>query len=175
MTGKTLAAILLCSIVSISTVAQLVAGDGVDAMPAPSLTSPVPSNQKGRDLSKLDACKIVTPADVAAATNRKVIKSVGGQVHCSYVVDAPQSGADTYDLYLNEAAVTEALLAVTPGKERGTPVPGLWSEAYVGPAIGSPKQLSLVALRKGDMAIEVQGPNKDALIAIAKIVVLRLK
>ena len=161
MTGRTLAAILLCSNVLISTVAQLVAV--------------APSNQKGRDLSKLDACKIVTPAEVAAATNRKVIKSVGGQVHCSYVVDAPQSGADTYDLYLNEAAVTEALLAVTPGKERGTPVPGLWSEAYVGPAIGSPKQLSLVALRKGDMAIEVQGPNKDALIAIAKIAVSHLK
>lgn len=150
--AKTLGTILILSIVSISIVAQ-----------------------KGRDLSKLDACKIVTPADVSTATNRKVIRSVGGQVHCSFVVDAPQSGADTYDLYLNEAAVTEALLAVKSGQERGTPVPGLWSEAYVGPAVGSPKQLSLVALRKGDMAIEIQGPNKEALIAIAKIAISRLK
>lgn len=133
------------------------------------------SAQKGRDLSKLNACTIVTPADVATATNRKVITSVGGQVHCSYVVNAPQSGADTYDFYLNEAGVVEALLAIKTPKEKGTPVAGLWNEAYVGPATGSPGQLSLVALRKGDMAIEVQGPDKDAIIAIAKVATARLK
>jgi hypothetical protein len=130
---------------------------------------------KERDLTKLDACKILTPADVAAATKRKVIKSVGGQVHCSYVVEAPQSGADTYDFYLHEAAIIQALLEMKSAASKGTPVPGLWSEAYVGPTVGSPKQLSLVALRKGDMAIEIQGPNKDVLIALGKLAVSRLK
>jgi len=131
--------------------------------------------QKERDLSKLDACKILLPDDVVAATKRKVIKSVGGQVHCSYVVEAPQSGADTYDIYLNEASVTEMLLGLKKGSEKGTPVPGLWSEAYVGPAVGSPNLLSLVALHKGDMAIEIHGANKDALIAMARVAVARLK
>ena len=131
--------------------------------------------QKGRDLSKLDACKILTPADVSAATKRKVITSVGGQVHCSYVVEAPQSGADTYDFYLTEAAIREALLDLKNGPEKGTPVPGLWNEAYVAPSVGTPKQLSLVALRRGDMAIEIQGPNKDVLVALAQLAVSRLK
>ena len=129
--------------------------------------------EKARDLSKLDACKILTPADVAAVTKRKVVTSVGGQVHCSYVVEAPQSGADTYDFYLQEAAMTQALLEVKADK--GTPVAGLWSEAYVGPAVGSPKQLQLIAVRKGDMAIAIQGPNKDMLIALGKLAVSRLK
>src|SRR5262245_17453804 len=131
--------------------------------------------EKARDLTKLDACKILTPADVAAVTKRKVITSVGGQVHCSYVVEAPQSGADTYDFYLQEAAVTQALLEVKSSADKGTPVAGLWNEAYVGPAVGSPKQLQLVALRKGDMAIAIQGPNKDVLIALGKLAVSRLK
>lgn len=141
-----------------------------------SLSSLVPTGLSAqlRDLSMLDACKILTAADVAAATKRKVIRSVGGAVHCSYVVEAPQSGAETYDFYLNEASIVEALLGVKTATEKGTPVPGLWSEAYVGPAIGS-NQMSLVALHRGVMAIEIQGPNKDALITLAKVAVSRLK
>jgi hypothetical protein len=131
--------------------------------------------QKGRDLTKLDACKVLTPADVAAATKRRVIKSVGGQVHCSYVVEAPQSGAETYDFYLNEAALIEAMFSVKTPAEKGAPVPGLWNEAYVGAAVGSPGLLSLVALRKGDMAIEIKGPNKAVLVALAQTAVTRLK
>ena len=127
-----------------------------------------------RDLSKLDACKTLTTADVSAATKHKVIKSVGGSVHCSYVVEAPQSGADTYDFYLNEAAVVEALLGIKTAPEKGTPVPGIWSEAYVGPSVGS-KQMSLVALQRGVTAIEIQGPNKEVLIALARVAVSRLK
>lgn len=127
-----------------------------------------------RDLSKLDACKTLMPADVSAATKHKVIKSVGGGLHCGYVVEAPQSGADTYDFYLNEAAVVEALLGIKTASEKGTPVPGIWSEAYVGSTVGS-KQMSLVALQRGVMAVEIQGPNKEVLITLARIAVSRLK
>ncbi len=146
----------------------------VVALLAPVISSGLGA-QKARDLSKLDACKILSPADVTAATKRKVIKSVGGQLHCSYIVEAPQSGADTYDFYLNEASVTEMLLGLKKGSEKSTPVPGLWSEAYVGPAVGSPNVLSLIALRKNDVAIEIQGPNKEALIALGQIAVAQLK
>ena len=44
----------------------------------------------------------------------------------------------------------------------------------MGPAVGS-KQLSLVAFHRGDMAIEIQGPNKDVIIALATVAVSRLK
>jgi hypothetical protein len=35
--------------------------------------------------------------------------------------------------------------------------------------------MSLVALKKGDMAIEIQGPSKDVLVALAKLAVSRLQ
>ena len=89
--------------------------------------------------------------------------------------ESTHSGADTYDFYLNEASIAEALLGVKSAAEKGTPVPGLWTEAYVGPAVGSPGQLSLVALRRGDMAIDIHGPSRDVLIALAHVVVSRLK
>ena len=140
-----------------------------------SMISPGLAAQKPRDLSKLDACKVLTAADVAAATKRKVLKSIGGEVHCGYVMDAPQSVADGYDFYLQEASLADALLRAQSAADRGTPVPGLWSEAYVGAATGTKGLLSLVALNRGDMAIEIHGTSRDALIALAKIAVSRLK
>jgi hypothetical protein len=133
------------------------------------------AQKKGRDLSKYDACKILAPADVSAATKQKIVSSVGDGPHCSYVVEALNSGSDTYDFYLNEAPIIEALFEVKSTGATSTPVPGLWTEAYVGPSVGSAKQLSLIALHKGDIAIEVQGPSQDVLIALARVATARLK
>jgi hypothetical protein len=131
--------------------------------------------QKGRDLAKLDACKILPAADVAATLKRKIIKSAGGQAHCTYVPADPKSVADAYDFYLVDAAIVEAMFQVKTGAERGTPVPGLWSEAYIGPAPGTPDLISLVALKKGDMAIEIKGMSREGLIALARLAVSRLQ
>jgi len=128
-----------------------------------------------RDLNNLDACKILAPADVANATKRKVASSVGGGMACTYVVEAPNSGADTYHFYLTKAATIEALLKTMSASEKGTPVSGIWTEAYVGPSAGSADVLSLIALNRGDLAIEIKGPNKDILIALAKLATSRLK
>lgn len=133
------------------------------------------AGQKARDLSKLDACKILPTADVASTLKRKIMKTVGGEKHCMYVPADPQSVADAYDFYLEEAAIMEALLQMKKGADKGTPVPGLWTEAYVGPATGTPTLLSLVALKKGDMAIEIHGMSKDGLIALARLAVSRLQ
>jgi hypothetical protein len=133
------------------------------------------SAQTGRDLSKLDACKILTPADVAAATKGKVMSSVGGGVgglHCMHVVDA-QSASGSYQLFLQPPAAAEALWKLESAAERGTLVSGLWSEAYVGAGVAN--QFVLTALHRGDMAIEVHGPSKDVVIALAKLAVSRLK
>ena len=130
--------------------------------------------QKGRDLSRLNACTILPAADVAAALKRKIAKSAGGGAHCTYVPADPQSPGDAYDFYLTEVSIVEVMLQVKKSPEKGTPVPGLWSEAYVGPAIGTPNLWSLVALKKGDMAIEIKGMSKDGLIALARLAVSRL-
>ena len=71
-------------------------------------------------------------------------------------------------------AAAEALWKLQSPKERGTPVPGLWSEAYVGPGSGG-GQFVLIALHKGDMAIEIHGPSKNAVIELGKLAVSRLK
>ena len=77
---------------------------------------------------------------------------------------------------MEEANITVELWKAFPAK-KGSPVPGLWDEAYVGPLEGggSPPQLQLTALHRGDMSIEIQGPRKDVLIALAKIAIGRLK
>ena len=136
------------------------------------------SAQKPRDLTKLDPCKVLTSADVAAATKGKVSTSVGGgagATACMWVVDAP-TGAGTYQLFLQKPDVIEALWQVEKGAEKGTPVSGLWNEAYMTPPGGmNGDQYHLIALNKGDMAIEVHGVNKDAVVSLGKTAASRLK
>jgi hypothetical protein len=130
--------------------------------------------QKGRDLSRLNACTILPAADVASTLKRKIVKSAGGAAHCTYVPADPQAPSDAYDFYLTDASIVEVMLQVKKGPEKGTTVPGPWSEAYAGPAIGTPNLWSLVALKKGDMAIEIKGMSKDGVIALARLAVSRL-
>src|SRR5678816_2469504 len=90
------------------------------------------SAQKPRDLTKLDPCKVLASADIAAATKGKVSSMVGGGVGaaaCLWVVDAP-TGAGTYQLFLQKPDIIEMVLQAKSPAERGTPVAGLWSEAY---------------------------------------------
>jgi hypothetical protein len=135
------------------------------------------SAQKPRDLTKLDPCKVLTPADVAAATKGKVSSTVGGgagATACLWVVDAP-TGAGTYQLFLEKPDVTEALWQVQKGDEKGTAVTGVWGEAYMQPPGTHGNEFILTALNKGDMAIEVHGVNKDAVVSLGKTAVSRLK
>ena len=133
--------------------------------------------QKPRDISKLDPCKVLTAADVASATKGKVSTTTGGGVGaaaCLWVVDAP-TGAGTYQLFLQKAELIETLLKVKTPAEKGTPVPGLWTEAYMVPPGTHGDQYILTALNKGDMAVEVHGVNKDAVTSLGKVAVTRLK
>lgn len=135
------------------------------------------SAQKPRDLSKLDPCKVLTSADVAAATKGKVSSTVGagvGTPACLWVVDAP-TGAGTYQLFLEKPDLTELVFKAKSPTEKGTPVAGLWSEAYMTPPGASGDQYILTVLNKGDMAIEVHGINKDAVVSLAKTATARLK
>ena len=134
--------------------------------------------QKPRDLTKLDPCKILTSADVAAATKGKVASSVGGgagATACMWVVDA-KSGSGSYQLFLHKPDVVEALWKVESAAEKGTPVAGLWNEAYLSPPGGRHANVFiLTALNRGDMAIEVHGVDKDAVISLGKTAVSRIK
>ena len=133
--------------------------------------------QKPRDISRLDPCKVLMPADLAATTKGKVSSTVGGGVGsaaCLWVVDAP-TGAGTYQLFLQKADLIETLFKVKTPAEKGTPVAGLWTEAYMQPPGTHGDQYILTVLNKGDMAIEVHGVNKDAVTALGRLAVSRLK
>jgi hypothetical protein len=135
------------------------------------------SAQKPRDLTKLDPCKVLASADIAAATKGKVSSMVGGgtgAAACMWVVDAP-TGAGTYQLFLEKADMIEALWKASAPAERGASVPGLWSEAHITPPGANGDQYILTALNKGDMAIEVHGVNKDAVVSLGKSAIARLK
>ena len=133
------------------------------------------AQQQPRDLSRLDACKIITSQDVSLAAKRKNLGFMGGETHCTYAVQVRDT-MDTYELYLVEAAVMDSLLTAK-GAKKGTPVSGVWNEAYIAPADSTPNQLALVAVKKGDMAIRLVGPStsKDILIRLARLVVDRIK
>jgi hypothetical protein len=130
-----------------------------------------------RDLTKLDACTILTTADVeAAAKGKQQTPQVGGgigAVHCGYVLQLPDKTVEQYDFYLNDPTVVADLWKAFPNN-KGTAVPGLW-EAYLQPSEGTPSQLSLTALHRGDIAFEIQGPRKDVLVALAKTAIGRLR
>ena len=126
---------------------------------------------------ELDPCKVLTSADVAAATKGKVSSQVGGGVGaaaCLWVVDAP-TGAGTYQLFLQKPDVIEAVLKIKSVGEKGTPVAGLWTEAYLVPPGSHGDQYILTVLKKGDVAIEVHGVNKDAVTALGKTATTRFK
>jgi hypothetical protein len=121
-------------------------------------------------------CKVLTPADLSAATKGKVSSTVGGGVGaaaCMWVIDAP-SGAGTYQLFLEEAKIIEAVVSVKNAGDKETKVPGLWTEAYLKPPGPSGDAYILTVLKRGEMAIEVHGVNKDAVIALAKVATSRL-
>jgi hypothetical protein len=136
------------------------------------------SAQKPRDLTKLDPCKVLASADIAAATKGKVSSMVGGgpgATACMWVVDAP-TGAGTYQLFLQKADMIEALWKASSAAENGAAVPGLWTEAHLTPPGGmNGDQFILIALNRGDMAIEVHGVNKDAVVSLGKVAIARLK
>ena len=133
------------------------------------------AQQQPRDLSRLDACKIITSQDVSITAKRKNLGFTGGESHCTYAVQVRDT-MDTYELYLVEAAVMDSLLTAK-GAQKGTRVSGVWNEAYIAPADSTPNQLALVAVKKGDMAIRLLGPStsKDVLIRLARLVVDRIK
>jgi len=131
------------------------------------------SPAKGRDISALKACEIVTPDKAASIAGGKLLTMppAGGST-CMYVLEVPK-GTESYNFTIKSAAAYEALLLVKGEKEKGEKIPGLWEEAYLAPRELA-KGYSLIALKRGDIAIEVTGERKEVLIEIARIATARI-
>ncbi|MHB8882050.1 MAG: hypothetical protein ACYC69_11145 [Thermodesulfovibrionales bacterium] len=147
--------------------------DAPQARPSavPAAARPAP---QGRDISGLKACEIVTPDEAASRAGGKLLaRPIPGGSTCMYVLEVPK-GTESYNFRIQPASMYEALLSVKSEKEKGEKIPGLWEEAYLAPR-DLTKGFSLIALKRGDIAIEVSGERREVLLEIAKLAVSRIQ
>lgn len=128
----------------------------------------------GRDVSTLRACEIVKPQDVVAIVGGKLLNEPpGGYPNCVYVLEV-SGGTESYRLAFSEPQLYTAMIDMPGFKEKAERLAGLWDEAYV-----QPRELgggfSVVAVRRGDIAVEAWGDRREPAIEIAKLAVSRVR
>ena len=130
---------------------------------------------EARDLSPLKACEVVTGKDVAGMAKGKLMSPPLGEAQaCAYLVEMADGTVESYRFSIQAPIGIEAMWKSQTAAERGETVAGLWDEAHVAKQFMA-SGLSLTAVRRSDLAIEVTGERKDVLLAIAKLAVSRLR
>jgi hypothetical protein len=130
---------------------------------------------EARDLSSLKACEVVTGKEVAGIAKGKLISPpLGGAQACAYLVEMPDGTVESYRFSIQAPAGIEAMWKSQTVAERGEAVAGLWDQAYVAKQFMA-SGLSLAAVKRNNLAIEVTGERKDVLLAIATLAVSRLR
>lgn len=170
----------------LSSAAMLVALSACDsskpqpAAPAPaaSVAPPATSSPPApapRDLAQLQACAIVPAEEIAGLVGGKVLAPPSGTgPGCLYAIE--DSGGETglYKLIFQEAAVIEAMVKASSPAELGEQVVGPWDEAWLGPQAMA-EGFRILALVRGDLAVEVGGPRREVLAEIAARAVNRTR
>lgn len=128
----------------------------------------------GRDVSTLRACEIVKPQDVVTIVGGKLLNEPpGGYPNCAYVLEV-KGDTESYRLAFSEPQMYTAVIDMPGFKEKAEQLAGLWDEAYV-----QPRELgggfSVVAVRRGDIALEAWGDRREPAIEIAKLAVSRVR
>ncbi len=81
---------------------------------------------------------------------------------------------ESYRLAFTTPEPYVAMLATQDEKDKGERIPDLLDEAYVQPqAVG--EGVSVVAIARGDLALEVSGNRKEPALAIAKLAASRIR
>lgn len=137
---------------------------------APAGTAPA----AGLEPSTLKACEIVTPQDAASiAGGRLLNEPPTGYSNCAYVIEV-KGQTESYRLAFTGPGSYAAMLAAQTDAEKGERLEGLLDEAFVQPrAMGG--GFSVVALRRGDVALEVSGDRRDAAVGIARLAASRVR
>ncbi|MCK6370636.1 MAG: hypothetical protein L6Q83_04775 [Gammaproteobacteria bacterium] len=153
------------------------AGCGQSQPPSTPAAAPPPENTTAaatRDLSGLNMCDIVKPAEVAAVAGGTLATepSWNGKA-CMYVIEMPND-TESYLLSVYEAALAEALLAYESAEEKGERIDGLWDEAWLGPRSAG-NGFTLLVVRRGDIAFEASGDRRDVVLALGKLAVPRVQ
>jgi hypothetical protein len=131
--------------------------------------------QKGADPAKIRACDVVTGAEVASAAKGKLVSPpLGSGPSCRYTVEVAGGAVEAYQTMFQPAAGAQAVVAAQSPAERGEKIAGLWDEAYAGKRPMA-DGFSVLAIRRGDIAIEVTGERRDVALAIAKLAASRVR
>ena len=129
---------------------------------------------EARDLSPLKACEVVTGKDVAGMAKGKLMSPPLGEAQaCAYLVEMADGTVESYRFSIQAPVGIEAMWKSQTAAERGEPVAGLWDQAYVAKQFMA-SGLSLTAVKRSDLAIEMTGERKEVLLAIGKLAVSRL-
>jgi hypothetical protein len=138
------------------------------AAPAPALPA-----TPARDVSALEACEIVPPAEVAAIVGGTLLNEPPtGFANCAYVLDA-NGTTESYRIAFGDPAPYVAMLDAQSEAERGERLDGLWDEAYV-QTQAMADGFSVIVIRRGDLAVEATGPRKEPAVEIARLAVSRV-
>jgi len=140
-----------------------------------------PAVDKRHDLSTLKPIDFVSAEEVAAAVGGKA-ETQGGQTsgprEAVYLIDFPSGATVRYYLRFESAEWDRDFLQSQQKKNALEKVPGLWDEAYFFP------KTTLYVIRRADMELKIWGlggtvyqnrGDKEALIAIAKLAISKLK
>jgi hypothetical protein len=134
----------------------------------------VPPAQAERDLDTVKACDIVKPDEVAAIAGGKLLAPPpAGYSFCNYVVERHRGGTESYLLRFAGARLEEPLLDHRLAEGQGEKVGGMLDAAHLGTAPFS-GGFQLLAIRHGDVAMEVNGERKEVVLEIAKRAAARL-
>lgn len=153
-------------------------GRGAQETPGPVAATTAAAGQAAapprRDVSRLKACEIVSPKEAATIVGGTLLNQPpAGFANCTYVVEVTQ-GTESYRLNFADPQLYTAMLNTQSEAEKGEQLSGLWDEAYVQPrALGS--GFTVIAVRRGDLAMEVSGDRKEPAVAIAKLAISRIR
>jgi hypothetical protein len=141
----------------------------------PAKSAPAAPAARERDLSGLQLCEIVKGAEVVKIAGGAKLAAPATSVPrgCMYVVERPGGGADHFNLRVESASLEAIVIDSLTPQEQIEKVAGPWDDARLSRAkLGG--GLRLMALRRGDIGIEVAGERKEAMIEIARLASSRI-
>lgn len=128
-----------------------------------------------RDIASIKACDIVTSEEAGKIIGGKLLTPpIPGYPHCRYVVEMPDGATEAYQLAFVSASMQESFFEFLAKEGKLEKIAGLWDEAYLGPQEFG-EGFRLLVLKRGDVAFEVGGERKEPLLAMAQLVVERVK
>lgn len=163
-----------CSKPSEQAEAPSAAAAAPDPATAATATATATAKSTARDLSSIDLCQLILPAEVATAAGGTLATEPSWKGHsCMYVIETPE-GTESYLASVQAPDAARAVLDYQSDAERGERIDGLWDEAWLSKRDLVAEGYTLTVVRNGDLALEVAGDRRDVVLALARLATERL-